>query len=233
VLPSGIGYLRIAAFTDDSANSTGQALQALGPIPGLIIDLRGDPGGIVTEVQSIAGLFVPAGTVIGRVHGHGSETEAMRATGLGGAMTVPIVVLTDGSTASAAEILTGGLRDARRATIVGERTAGALGGAVTIKLRYGGMSVTVERIQGPQDEVVEGRGIAPDIVVPLTGDDVEAGRDSQLRAAESVIASQHAAVAPAPRVHRGDLVSPAPIAAAAPALVAQPRHRGSWNATRR
>jgi len=234
VLASGVGYLRIAAFTADSAVTTGRALQALGPIPGLIIDLRGNPGGIVTEVQSVAGLFLPAGTVIGRVRGHGTQTEAMRATGLGSATNVPIVVLTDGGTASAAEILTGGLRDARRATIVGERTAGALGGSVTMKLGYGGMSVTVERIQGPQDEVVEGRGIAPDIAVRLTGDDVEAGRDSQLHAAESVIASQHPAVDPAPRFRHGDLASPTAIAAAARGpLVAQLWHRDAWNATRR
>jgi len=234
VLASGIGYLRIAAFTADTARTTGRALQALGTIPGLIIDLRGNPGGIVTEVQAVAGLFLPAGTVIGRVRGHGSETEPMRATGLGGATTVPIVVLTDGGTASAAEILTGALRDARRATILGERTAGALGGSVTMKLGYGGMSVTVERIQGPQDEVVEGRGIAPDIPVRLTGDDVEAGRDSQLRAAESVIASEHPAIDPAPRVPRGYLVSPAPIAPAARGpLLPPPWGRGVWAATRR
>jgi hypothetical protein len=96
------------------------------------------------------------------------------------------------------------------------------------------MSVTVERIQGPQDEVVEGRGIAPDIPVRLTGDDVEAGRDSQLHAAESVIASQHPAIDPAPRFRHGDLMLPAPIAAAAHRPLAAPQqHRAAWSATRR
>jgi len=95
----------------------------------------------------------------------------------------PLAVLIDGGSASGSEIVTGALKDAHRATIVGEKTAGALGGAVEVPLPEGGMSVTVERITTPRGTRVEGVGIQPDVPVGLTEADMEQGTDTQLQAA--------------------------------------------------
>jgi carboxyl-terminal processing protease len=89
----------------------------------------------------------------------------------------------DGGSASASEILAGAFRDEHRATIVGERTAGALGGSVTVALPEGGMSVTVERILSPNNTKIEQVGITPDVPVTLTVADMERGQDTQLEAA--------------------------------------------------
>ncbi len=96
---------------------------------------------------------------------------------------VPLVVLVDGGSASASEILAGAFRDEHRATIVGDKTAGALGGSVTVALPEGGMSVTVERILSPNNTKIEQVGIAPDVPVTLTVADMERGQDTQLEAA--------------------------------------------------
>ena len=99
-----------------------------------------------------------------------------------------LAVLVDGSSASASEILAGAFKDLRRATIVGEKTAGALGGSVTVRLPEGaGMQVTVERITTPLGTAVEGVGIAPDVQVTLSINDMLRGEDTQLEAALRVI----------------------------------------------
>jgi len=97
------------------------------------------------------------------------------------------VVLADGGSASGAEIIAGAFKDLHRATIVGDKTAGALGGALNVRLPEGGMSVTVVRITTPQGQRVEGLGIAPDIPVSLTVADMERGEDLQLQAALKTI----------------------------------------------
>jgi len=103
-------------------------------------------------------------------------------------------VLVDAGSASGAEIVAGALKDYHRATIVGEKTAGALGGAIEVPLPEGGMSVTVERITTPRGARVEGVGISPDVPVTLTEADMERGVDTQMQAAlQGADAPNHAA----------------------------------------
>jgi C-terminal processing protease CtpA/Prc len=89
----------------------------------------------------------------------------------------------DGNGASASEILTGAFKDDKRATVIGDKTAGALGGSVIVRLPEGGMSVTVERIVTPKNQQVEAIGITPDLTVSLTVMDIQSGQDPQLQAA--------------------------------------------------
>lgn len=182
LLAPGIGYLRIATFAEGASMAASVALAEMEPLRGLIVDLRGNGGGLVIEAQRTAGLFLPPGTVIG-IERTRESSRPLRSVGRPVVGSMPLAILTDAGTASGAEILAGALHDARGAILVGEKTAGALAGAITVPLSEGGMSVTVERILGPEGEVVEGRGILPDAAVPLTFEDIVRGRDTQLQAA--------------------------------------------------
>ncbi len=95
----------------------------------------------------------------------------------------PLGLLVANRTASSSGVVTVGLRSAQRATIVGDRTAGALGASRAFPLSVGAMVVAMARVVGPHDEVIEHEGIAPDVLVKLTGTDMEHGRDPQLEAA--------------------------------------------------
>ena len=87
------------------------------------------------------------------------------------------------------------LKDYGRATLVGEKSAGALGGALLVTLPQGGMSVTVERIVSPHGERIEDVGVAPTLPVALTAQEMEHEDDAQLRAAVAVVSGRRAGVA--------------------------------------
>jgi carboxyl-terminal processing protease len=181
----GVAYVRLFEFSKGAARDMRAALLGLqeqAPIRSIILDLRGNPGGLISEADGVAGLFLPGGTAIARIQDRQSSS-VLRTMGMAPFAQVPLVVLTNGGSASGSEIVTGALKDSHRAQIVGERTAGALGGAIDIALPEGGMSVTVERITTPDGNVVEGVGIPPDVQVPLGEADMEHGVDTQLQAA--------------------------------------------------
>src|SRR5579884_3555196 len=184
-LRPGVAYVKIFGFSQGAGREIRQDLERLGvgQIRSVVLDLRGNPGGLIVEAASVGGVFLPPRTVLARIHERGEEPSALRTTGIPLVPTTPLVVLVDGLSASASEILTGAFKDYQRATIVGEKTAGALGGSVTVALPEGGMSVTVERILTPKNAQVEGTGIAPDVPVTLTVADMERGQDTQLEAA--------------------------------------------------
>jgi carboxyl-terminal processing protease len=182
----GVAYARLYSFSRGSGLELANALQALadqGPIRSIILDLRGNPGGLILEAARVAGVFLPRGTVLARVQDRQDGPSLLRSEGVAPFADTPLVVLIDGGSASASEIIAGAFKDHHRATIVGDKSAGALGGAVDLRLPEGGMSVTVERILTPEGTQVEGTGIAPDAAVSLTVADMMRGEDTQLQAA--------------------------------------------------
>ncbi|GAA2921952.1 S41 family peptidase [Streptomyces mexicanus] len=175
-LPGGATVVRISAFTKGVGATVRSAVRQAPPGSGVILDLRGNSGGLVTEAVATASAFLDGGLVAtydadGRQH----ALHARR----GGDTTRPLVALVDGGTMSAAELLTGALQDRGRALVVGSRTFGK--GSVQMPSRLPGGSVaelTVGHYRTPGGHDVDGHGITPDL---------DAGGDA-LRRARPVLA---------------------------------------------
>lgn len=190
----GIGVVRLLEFSADaSAKLAGAVRTLLDQNPkGLILDLRGNPGGYFQEAVLTAGLFLPKGQVVVIERYKDAPSEVVRTPNEPLAPDIPLVVLVDGGSASASEIVAGALQDLGRATIIGEQTFGK--GAVQLRYQLSNGSellVTVARWFTPNDRAIHGEGLAPDIPVEVTAQDIEAGRDPQLeRAAEYLLKGQ-------------------------------------------
>ena len=121
----GVGYLQIKDFAEEeTGKEVTDALQQMGPIHGLIIDLRGNPGGLLSEAVSVSGDFLEKGQVIVSQRGRAFPPITYRATRSEQNRNYPIVILVNRGTASAAEIVSGALQDHDRALIAGETTFG-------------------------------------------------------------------------------------------------------------
>ena len=175
ILPGGFGYVRLSSFDAETGAGLRDAvaeLRGLGA-EGLVLDLRNNGGGLVTAAVSIVSEFVEEGVVIRWVDAHGDETVEY-VDGEGTAYDLPLVVLVNGFSASASEVVAGALQDHGRARIVGARTFGK--GAVNLlrDLESGaGLNLTIARWLTPDGRTIEGRGIEPD---------VRAGREVNARA---------------------------------------------------
>ncbi len=174
-LPGGITVIRISSFTKGSGDAVREAAQQAPVGAGLILDLRGNSGGLVTEAVTAASAFLDGGLVA--TYDVDGDQRALHAEP-GGETTRPLVALVDGGTMSAAELLTGALQDRGRAVVVGSRTFGK--GSVQMPSRLPDGSVaelTVGHYRTPSGRAVDGRGITPDL---------EADRDV-LERAETVL----------------------------------------------
>jgi carboxyl-terminal processing protease len=120
----GIGYIRITNFGETTDEEVGQALDELGDLKGLVLDLRQNPGGLLSAAVGVADKFLKAGSVIVSQRGRASAEQAYRATKGNGGKDYPIVVLINRGTASASEIVAGALQDHDRALIAGEISFG-------------------------------------------------------------------------------------------------------------
>ena len=167
ILPSGFGYIRLSSFDAESGADLQAAiadLRGLGA-DGLVLDLRNNGGGLVTAAVSVVSEFVEEGEVIRWVDANGDETVE-HVTGEGTAYDLPLVVLVNGFSASASEVVSGALQDHERARIVGTRTFGK--GAVNLlrDLESGaGLNLTIARWLTPDRRTIEGEGIEPDVRV--------------------------------------------------------------------
>jgi carboxyl-terminal processing protease len=177
-----VGYLRLARFTKGAADALGEAVEALREkgVTSLVLDLRGDPGGLVDEAVGVAGVFLPDGTEVVVTEGLHSPRRVFRTEGTPAAGDLPLVVLVDRGSASASEIVAGALRDADRAELVGERTFGKALVQSTRPLRDGGaLKLTTARYLTPDGFDLAARGLPPDVRV--VDDPATPSRDEALR----------------------------------------------------
>ncbi len=120
----GIGYIHITNFQETTGREVADALQKLSPMQGLVLDLRGNPGGLLSEAVSVAGDFLQKGQIIVSQKGRAFPEQVYRAPHSNHGGSYPIVVLVNRGTASAAEIVSGALQDHDRALVAGETTFG-------------------------------------------------------------------------------------------------------------
>lgn len=170
-LTGGFGYTRISQFSDSTPADLDQALANLGAgrqgrLRGLVLDLRGNPGGVLEAAASVADEFLEDGVIVrgeGRTPESRFELDATAGDALHGA---PLVVLIDGGSASGAEIVAGALRDHERATLMGERTFGKGSVQTVIPLRHGqALKLTTSRYYTPSGASIHERGLEPDYAV--------------------------------------------------------------------
>jgi carboxyl-terminal processing protease len=179
----GIAYVSLADFSTDATAKLEKAIQEmLGQDPkGLILDLRGNPGGWLHEAVDTTGLFLPKGEVVLIERKKDGTEQVYRTTQRPAAPEIPMVVLVDGGSASASEIVAGALQDHSRAVLIGEQTFGKGSVQWPHELSNGGeLRVTVARWFTPNDRAIHGEGLQPDIQVDMTLEDLEAGSDPQL-----------------------------------------------------
>jgi carboxyl-terminal processing protease len=167
-----IAYIRIFQFgerTNDEFNSALQSID-LKNTAGIILDLRSNPGGLVPVVVDVASHFIKEGVVLTLVNNKGERTsESVHPNGV--FTDLPMVVLVDQYSASGSEVLTGALRDHKRATIAGTKTFGKGSYDIDIPLQDGSdIYLTVGRWLTPDGQLIEGQGIEPDYVLDITGD---------------------------------------------------------------
>ncbi|MDX2139629.1 MAG: S41 family peptidase [Chloroflexota bacterium] len=185
VVDGDLGYVRLNNFSPDARVELEDAIDALNPdeLTGLIIDLRGNPGGLLTSAIDVASLLIPEGTVL--IEDFGDREERLNARGDSVDFDVPIVVLVDETSASASELVAGAWQDYDLVTIMGEGTFGK----GTVQTWYplvngGGVRVTIARWLTPNRHWIHEKGIIPDIEVlwnPMTAE--EQADDLQLRSA--------------------------------------------------
>ncbi|MFF3914936.1 S41 family peptidase [Streptomyces sp. NPDC001852] len=160
-LPGGVTVIRIAAFTKGSGGAVRAALRQAPAAAGVILDLRGNSGGLVTEAVDTASAFLDGGLVA--TYDVDGAQRSLHADP-GGDTTRPLVTLVDGGTMSAAEMLTGALQDRGRAVVIGSRTFGKGSIQMPAELPDGAVAeLTVGHYRTPSGHAVDGRGITPDL----------------------------------------------------------------------
>lgn len=181
----GIGILTMRRFDSETANLARKAAEDFKRqnVSGVILDLRGNGGGYLSAAQEVAGLWLDNKVVV--TERRGGEVQDELKSGSGSVLAgVPTVILVNGASASASEIVAGALQDHGAATLVGEKTFGKGTVQKLINLSRGAeLKVTVARWYTPNGKNLSSEGIVPDKEVELTREDVDAGRDPQMSAA--------------------------------------------------
>ena len=189
MLDDGIGHLRISNFRDTTDQEVRDALsefQDAGGV-GLIVDLRNNPGGLLSSVVDVASQFLDDGLVLYEIDAHGERTDWNVRSGKT-TVEVPMVVLINAFSASASEVLSGALIDHQRATVIGTTSFGK-GSVNTLRSLEDGSGIyfSIARWYTPDGTLIEGEGITPEIVVELNREDTE---DTQLQKGIEILQEQ-------------------------------------------
>ena len=162
----GIGYLRLTQFGDNIYDDMAKAMDEFTAknIKGLILDLRGNPGGSLQQAIRVASMFIPEGKIVSTRSRDGKEEIGMRYGKYYGDM--PLVVLIDQGSASASEIVAGAIKDHKRGILIGDKTFGKGSVQTLINLPNGdGIKLTIAKYYTPSDVCIHGIGIEPDIKI--------------------------------------------------------------------
>src|SRR6187549_2216006 len=178
-LGNGVGYVRLKQFQANTSDELDEALSELHKkekLKALVLDLRGNPGGLLDQAARIADKFLTDGVIVSTV-GASEGREEKRAQAAGTEPFYPLVVLVSGNSASASEIVAGALKNQDRAVIVGQQTFGK--GSVQLVFPHvtpenAALKLTIAQYLTPGDVSIQGVGVAPDVELdPMTADTLE------------------------------------------------------------
>lgn len=174
LMDGGYGYVRIAQFQEKTDDDLGKALKAMkeqnkGELKGLVLDMRNDPGGLLDQAVRVADHFVQDGQLIVYTEGREKDSKMQFTAKRGGKEPAyPIVVLINGGSASASEIVAGALQDHKRAIVMGTQSFGKGSVQTIIPLSDdSGLRLTTARYFTPKGRSIQAKGITPDIVVEM------------------------------------------------------------------
>ncbi len=198
LLDGGVGYIRLYQFVERTGSDVRAAVARLlaQGMHALVLDLRGNSGGYLNELNSVLNTLLPPGVPMYTEMRQGGQVRVVRTTQVPLLpASVPMIVLIDESSASAAELLAAAIKENHRGKLVGQKTAGAVEASIMIDLSDGSaLSVTTFRLATGDGVRLEGTGVAPEVASELTAADLEAGRDRQLgtavQLAREVVAQQ-------------------------------------------
>jgi carboxyl-terminal processing protease len=182
-LEGNIGYIRFNLWVIPQMAKLRAAVKEFADAKGIIFDLRGNPGGVGGMAAGLAGVLVNKQSSLGSMRSRGGTLNFVVYPQpdpfLG-----KVVILTDYGTGSTSEVFAAGMQESGRATVVGETSAGAVLPSLFEKLPTGAIfQYAISDYRSPNNILIEGRGVKPDIAVPLTREALLAGRDDQLEAA--------------------------------------------------
>jgi carboxyl-terminal processing protease len=191
--PNNVGYVRITEFGENTVQDFRKAIDKLkqdaaGNLKGLVLDLRNDPGGLLSAAVGIGDDFLTQGTIVS-IHGRNSTDDHTYRASPGELLpNTPVVVLINGASASASEIVAGALQDTKRATVMGTQSFGKGSVQTVIPLNgHGALRLTTALYYTPSGRSIQGQGISPNVVVEVPkNQQVEGGlvlRESQLQGA--------------------------------------------------
>lgn len=181
VVPSNIQYIRLSSFISKNAGKEiGEILTKSRNKDGYILDLRSNPGGLLTNAIIIGDMFLRGNVIVSTVDRDGYKDTARASREV--LTQKPVVVLVNKGSASASEILSGALKDNHRATIIGTQTFGKGIVQEINKLPEGsGVNITIQRYLTPAGNDIHKKGITPDVIVELTDEDIKTKNDAQLK----------------------------------------------------
>ena len=177
----GVGYIRLAAFQKTSTVELDQALTKLQKqgMRSLVWDLRGNPGGLLNEAVSVLDRFIDEGVLVSTRGRLSTQDETFHAFGPG-TWRMPLVLLIDGNSASASEIVAGAVRDHQRGTIIGRKSYGKWSVQSIYPTANGmGLRLTTAKFYSPNGNSLSKIGVEPDIIVPLPEDQDRPRRSSE------------------------------------------------------
>ncbi len=193
LLENGIGYVKLAQFQDRTSQELTEAIAGLETqngkeLSGLILDLRNNPGGLLTEAIDVVDEFIDSGLIVSVRGRTEDQTREYYATKNGSFQTFPVVVIVNDGSASASEVVAEALQDSKRAVILGTKTFGKGSVQTIIKLEDGsGLKLTTAKFYAPSGRSINQVGVTPDIKVENSED-----QDKQLESAINMLNSSEA-----------------------------------------